>query len=95
MYEIENKWRVAYELFYTGSQGLSSGELTRSYWIMGFSVERKWKHFSIFANAENFTDTRQSRFESMYSGSIQNPSFRQIWAPTEGFIYNGGFKLNF
>jgi len=68
MYEIENKLRVAYELFYTGKQTLSSGEQTRSYWIMGISVEKKWEHFSIFANAENFTDIRQSRYESMYTG---------------------------
>ncbi len=95
MYEIEEKLRIAYELFYTGQQILSTGEQTPSYWIMGISAEKKWKHFSIFANAENFTDVRQSRFESMYTGTIQNPLFRQIWTSTEGFIYNGGIKLNF
>lgn len=95
MYEIENKWRIAYELFHTGEQILLTTETTPSYWIMGISAEKKWKHFSVFANAENFTDTRQSRFESMYTGTIQNPSFRQIWSPTDGFIYNGGIKLIF
>jgi outer membrane receptor for ferrienterochelin and colicins len=95
MYEIEDKLRLAYELFYTGQQTLSTGDLTSAYWIMGFSIEKKWEHFSIFANAENFTDVRQSRFESMYTGTLQNPSFRQIWTSTEGFIYNGGIKLIF
>ena len=94
MYEIEGKLRLAYELFFTGQQALATGEVTRAYWIMGISAERKWKHFSLFMNAENFTDVRQSRFETMYSGTIQNPSFRQIWTSTEGFIYNGGVKLN-
>jgi outer membrane receptor for ferrienterochelin and colicins len=95
MYEIEDKLRIAYELFYTGAQTLTSGERTPPYWIMGMSAERKWKHFSLFVNAENFTDVRQSRFERMYTGTIQSPSFREVWAPTDGFIYNGGVKLDF
>jgi len=42
MYEIENKLRVAYELFYIGQQYLSTGELTRDYWVMGISVQRNF-----------------------------------------------------
>lgn len=95
MYEIEGKLRVAYELFYVGSQYLSSGELTRDYWIMGISVERKFDWFSLFVNGENFLDSRQSRFEPLYTGSIQNPQFREIYSPTDGFIFNGGFRLTF
>jgi len=93
MYEIENKLRVAYELFYVGRQYLSSGDLTRDYWVMGISVERKFKRFSLFINAENFLDSRQSRFEPLYTGSIQNPQFREIYSPTDGLIFNGGFRL--
>jgi outer membrane receptor for ferrienterochelin and colicins len=94
MYEIENKLRVGYELFYTGQQQLSNSETRPDYWIMGISAEYIFKHFSLFVNAENFTDRRQSRYEQMYSGGIQNPQFKEIWAPTDGFIFNGGFKVN-
>ena len=93
-YEWEEKLRIGYECFYTGQQQLTNGETKRSYWVMGISAEYKFKHFSLFANAENFTDTRQTRFESIYTGTIQNPQFKEIWAPTDGFIFNGGFKIN-
>ncbi len=95
MYEIEGKLRLAYEAFYVGSQYLSDGELTRDYWIMGLSVERKFEHFSLFVNGENFLDSRQTRFEPIYTGTIQNPQFREIYSPVDGFIFNGGFKLSF
>jgi len=94
MYEIERKWRVGYELFYTGKQYLSNNETRPNYLIMGISAERQFKHFSLFINAENFTDTRQTRSESIYTGTLQNPQFKEIWAPTDGFILNGGFKIN-
>jgi len=95
MYEIENKLRVAYELFYIGQQYLSTGERTKDYWVMGISVQRNFNKISLFLNAENFLDSRQSRFEPLYTGSIQNPQFREIYSPTDGFIFNGGFKLSF
>lgn len=94
MYEIEKKWRIGYELFYTGKQVLNDGSSSTDYWIMGISAERQFKHFSLFINAENFTDTRQTRHESIYTGNLQNPQFKQIWAPTDGFIFHGGFKIN-
>jgi len=94
LFEVAEKLRLGYELFYTGQQQLSDGETRPSYWVMGVSAEYKFKHFSLFANAENFMDTRQTRFESIYTGTLQNPQFKEIWAPTDGFIYNGGFRLN-
>jgi outer membrane receptor for ferrienterochelin and colicins len=93
MYEIENKIRIGFEVFYVSPQLLSSGETSRAYWLMGFSVEKYFKHFSLFLNLENIPDSRQSRWQPMYSGSMQNPRFAEIWAPTDGFIFNGGIRL--
>ena len=93
MYELNEKLRIGYELFYVGQQYLSNNEKVRDYWVTGVSSEYKFKHFSLFLNLENFLDTRQSKWESMYSGTIQNPQFREIYAPTDGFIFNGGFKI--
>ncbi|SIO51825.1 TonB-dependent receptor [Chitinophaga niabensis] len=93
MYEAEDKWRIAYELFYTGRQQLTNGEGVRDYWVMGISGERKFKYFSVFLNFENLLDTRQSRWEPMYTGSIQHPDFREIYTPIDGFIFNGGFRI--
>lgn len=95
MYEWDEKLRIAYEAFFVGKQRLNSGEKTRDYWVMGLSGEYKFKHFSLFLNFENFLDSRQSRWGPMYSGTIQNPIFHEVYTPTDGFIFNGGFKLNF
>lgn len=93
-YETEDKLRIGYELFYIGQQQLSNGQTRTDYWVMGISAEYKFKHFSLFVNAEDFTDTRQTRYETIYTGTLQNPQFKEIWAPTDGFIFNGGFKIN-
>ena len=93
MYEWEEKLRIAYEVFYVGNQYLTNNEKVRDYWVMGVSGEYKFKYFSIFLNLENFLDSRQSKWENMYSGTIQNPQFRQVYTPTDGFILNGGIKV--
>ncbi|MFV5686073.1 TonB-dependent receptor [Flavobacterium sp. GB2R13] len=93
MYEWEEKLRIAYEVFYVGNQYLTSNEKVRDYWVMGVSGEYKFKYFSLFLNLENFLDSRQSKWENMYSGTIQNPQFREVYTPTDGFILNGGIKI--
>ncbi|MFV8442217.1 TonB-dependent receptor [Flavobacterium sp. LB2P44] len=93
MYEWEEKLRIAYEVFYVGNQYLTNNEKVRDYWVMGVSGEYKFKYFSIFLNLENFLDSRQSKWDNMYSGTIQNPKFREVYTPTDGFILNGGIKI--
>ena len=93
MYELNEKLRVGYELYYTGQQYLSTNEKVRDYWVTGIMSEYKFKRFSLFINFENFTDTRQSRWGNLYTGSNQNPLFKEVYTPTEGFIFNGGFKI--
>lgn len=95
MYEIEDKLRLSYELFYYSPQHLSSGERVRGYWIMGASAEYTIKLVSFFINFENFTDTRQSRWGAMYSGATTDPQFKEIYAPSDGFIANTGFRVRF
>jgi outer membrane receptor for ferrienterochelin and colicins len=56
-------------------------------------AERLWARFSLFINFENLTDTRQTRFDTIYTGSITNPTFRDIYAPLDGFVVNGGIKV--
>ena len=94
MWEWGEKFRLAYEVFYVGQQYLTNTEKVRDYWVMGISGEYRFKHFSLFANLENFTDSRQSRYENMFSGTIQNPQFREVYTPTDGLIFNGGLKIN-
>ena len=46
----------------------------------------------IFINFENFTDTRLSNYQSTVIPPLTNPSFPEIWAPTDGFIFTAGVK---
>lgn len=93
MYEIEDKLKLGLEAYYYSPQQLSDGTKGKAYWITGFMAEKLWERFSVFINFENFTNTRQTRFESIYTGSIDNPVFRDIYAPLDGFVVNGGIKI--
>ena len=93
MYELEDKWKIGLEGFYFSPQFLNDGTRGRSYWITGFMGERIFDNFSIFLNFENFLDTRQTRFDTIYTGDINNPIFRDIYAPVDGFVINGGLKI--
>lgn len=93
MYEIEDKLKLGLEAYYFSRQQLNDGTFGKRYWITGFMAEKMWERFSLYINFENFTNTRQSRFDSIYTGSLNNPVFRDIYAPVEGFIVNGGVKI--
>ena len=95
MYEVEEKWRIGLEAYYNSRQLLTDGSTGKAYWVFGAMIERMWEHFSLFVNVENFTDTRQTRFESIYTGTITDPVFKDIYAPLDGFVVNTGIKLRF
>jgi iron complex outermembrane receptor protein len=93
MYEKEGKLKVGLEAYYFSPQKLSDGATGKAYWLNGLMVEKLWKNFSVFINFENIFDTRQTKFDTIYTGSITNPSFRDIYAPVDGFVVNGGIKI--
>ncbi len=94
MYEIEEKLKIGLEAYYFSKQQRSDGSFGKPYWITGFMAEKLWERWSLFINFENFTNTRQSRFEPLFTGSISDPVFRDIYAPVDGFIINGGVKIS-
>ena len=93
MYEVENKWKAGLEAYYYSPQRLSDGLTGKEYVLCGLMVERIWKRFSIYINFENMLDSRQTRFDTIYTGTVSQPVFRDIYAPLDGFIANGGLKL--
>ena len=94
MYEIEGKWSAGYELYYTGTQYNNAYKEKSDYWIMGLMLMRMFERFSVFINFENFTNTHQSDFEPLVLPPTNNPNFQDIWAPTDGFVFNAGFKVS-
>jgi len=93
VYEIEDKWRIGSEIYYFSKQNLTVGSVGKDYWLTGLVAEKFWKKFSLYINFENFGDVRQTKFESIYTGSITNPVFKDIYAPLDGFVVNGGIKI--
>ncbi|MFD0794916.1 TonB-dependent receptor domain-containing protein [Mucilaginibacter litoreus] len=93
MYELEGKWKIGAEAYYFSRQKLNDGSTGKAYWTTGFMAERIWSRVSLFINFENLTDTRQTRFDTIYTGSITDPVFRDIYAPLDGFVVNGGIKF--
>ena len=93
MYEVEEKLKMGLEAYYFSPQQLNDGATGRDYWLFGFMVEKIWERFSIFINFENFGNTRQTKFDTIYTGPITDPTFRDIYAPVDGFVVNGGLKI--
>jgi iron complex outermembrane receptor protein len=92
-YEIEGSFRFGAESFYTGPQLLSDGSTGRGYVTFGLLVQKMWKHLDIFVNAENLTDQRQTKWGSIYTGSLTNPDFKDIYAPLDGIVVNAGIRV--
>ncbi|MDB5153879.1 MAG: TonB-dependent receptor [Mucilaginibacter sp.] len=93
VYEIENKFKIGAEAYYYSPQQLNDGTTGHGYWTAGLMAEKIWERFSLFVNFENLTDTLQTKFGAIYTGSITDPVFKDIYAPLDGFVVNGGIKF--
>jgi iron complex outermembrane receptor protein len=93
MYEIEDKLKIGIEAYYFSKQQLTDGTTGRSYWLAGLMAEKIWNRFSVYINFENMLDVRQTKFGPIYTGPISSPIFKDIYAPLDGFVINGGIKI--
>jgi len=94
-YEDEEEgWKAGLEAFYYGNQYLENGNKTPDYWLLGASVQKRFGHFTIAINVENILNVRQTRYENIVSGSINNPVFNEIYAPLDGIVGNMVLKFD-
>jgi outer membrane receptor for ferrienterochelin and colicins len=93
LYALPGKWRIGLDYEYKSGQILSNGYRTRDYWTYGAVVEYTYKKFTLFCNVENFTNVRQTNYGSLRSAPYDTPQFTQVWAPLDGIVVNGGFKI--
>jgi iron complex outermembrane receptor protein/outer membrane receptor for ferrienterochelin and colicins len=93
LFEKEDDFKAGFEAYYTSSQFLSNRFKTKPYWVLGIFAEKNFGKYSLFINAENITDTRQSRFGTVVFPPHQMPTFAEIYTHTEGRIFNGGIKI--
>ena len=93
LFVIDGKWRCGWDYEYKSSQLLTNQLRSPTLFTTGIVVERTFENFVLFLNAENFTDVRQTRFESILSGPYNTPQFTEIYAPLDGFFFNAGIKV--
>jgi outer membrane receptor for ferrienterochelin and colicins len=100
MWEEHGKGRIGIETYYTGRQSLDDNpyrEASRPYFHVGVLGEIVLGEVSLFANAENILGVRQTRYDPLLRPQ-RAPSGQwtvDVWAPTEGFIFNAGVRLRF
>ncbi len=93
VWEPEGRGRVGLEAYYTGPQRLTSGERTPGYLVVGLMGEWRVGRARVFLNLENLLDTQQTNYGPVVLGPRATPTFADVWAPTDGFVANGGVKL--
>ena len=100
MWEEHDKGRVGLELYYTGEQALDDNpyrSASKQYFELGLLAEMVVGKARLFVNAENILGTRQTKYDSLLRPT-RAPDGRwtvDVWAPTEGFVVNGGLRLKF
>lgn len=89
VYEIEKKWRFGVEGSYNGAQYRDGLPKTQDYFFFAAMVSRELgKNITLVINGENLLDARQSRYETLYTGSRLRPQFSTLWAPIDGRVIN-------
>ena len=100
MWEREDWGRVGLEAYYTGRQHLEDDPYrarSKRYVELGAMVERKFGRTSVFLNLENLLNVRQTKYAPLVLPR-RAPDGRwtvDAWAPTDGFVVNGGVRLKF
>ena len=98
--EKEGESRVGFELYYTGRQALEHNPnriTSPPYLLAGLLAERRFGAARVFVNAENLTNVRQTRDDSLIL-PVRGSGGRwttDVWAPLEGFIVNAGARFGF
>jgi iron complex outermembrane receptor protein/outer membrane receptor for ferrienterochelin and colicins len=105
-YAIAGKWRTGIEgsymanqyvygsLYYDNSQTVYRSNRVPNFWFWAAMVERKFKFGSIVVNVENLFDARQAKFGRLVEGTQAKPTFKPIWGPLDGRVFNLSVKVN-
>lgn len=90
---------IALEAFYTGKQPLDRDPFRSTganYTVVGLLATQRVGRYKLFANVENLTDARQTRFEPLLlpvpraTGEWTTP----VWGPLEGRVYSVGLRIS-
>src|SRR6267143_781057 len=95
--ESQKRGRIGLELGYTGRQALTADpyrSVSEPYFELNALGETRFGGISIFLNAINLTNVRQTRFDPLIRptpGPGGNP-ITDVWAPLDGRTFNLGIR---
>ncbi len=100
MWEKEGRGRVGLEAYYTGRQSLDDNPYRtrgKPYVQLGAMGELILGRVSLFANAENILNVRQTRYDPLLLPTRAPTGAWTVdaWAPTDGFVLNAGVRFRF
>lgn len=100
MWEEHDKGRIGVELYYTGKQPLEDNPyrtVSKPYFELGLLGEVGVGKTRLFLNAENILNIRQTKYDPLLLRNRASDGrwTVDVWAPTEGFVLNGGVRLRF
>lgn len=100
MWEKHGRGRIGLEAYYTGRQEVDDNLYRtrgRPYVELGAMGELVLGKTSLFVNAENILNVRQTRFDPLLLPRRAPAGSWTVdaWAPTDGFVVNGGVRFRF
>jgi len=100
IWEGEGWGRFGLEGYYTGTQPLEDDPYRtegRSHFLFGALFEHRFGRARVFVNLENIGNVRQTRWDPLLRPE-RAPDGRwtvDAWAPLDGFVANGGVRVQF
>jgi iron complex outermembrane receptor protein len=100
MWEKHGRGRIGLEVYYTGEQALDDNPYrarSKPYVELGLMGELVLGNVSLFVNAENLLDVRQTRWDPLLRPRRSQVGAWTVdaWAPTDGRVINGGVRFRF
>lgn len=93
IYEKEKNYSVAFEGYYVSSMFRDLDTKTKEYATFGLIAQKHFEHFTLIVNCENIFDVRQTRFENIVIPPTEAPTFRQVYAPLDGRVFNIALRI--
>ena len=86
--ELSEHWKIGLEGSFIAGQLQQNYTPARNYSLFALMVRYQVGKFIFVANVENLLDVRQSKFETIYDGTLNHPVYRTLYAPIEGRVFN-------
>ena len=99
IFEVKQRGRVGLEMGYTGRQALEDDpyrSVSEPYVEFNALAEVHFSRVSIFVNATNLANVRQTRFDPLIrpTPGLGGTPITEVWAPLEGRTFNLGFRID-